>query len=164
MWKVRFQINRAFWWLDLVTRTIHELTAWPVWKFCPVVQQLAWPFCSPYMLHTCAILATCKSRAIMRSSRETLLECTHLSILTLSHTLPLHNSHLNTRYLIAKLQANLARNEANTWLNKFNLTVSFWVIVTRSLKSLPKYLSHRGSGPEVVQKKKKSFQKWIFWN
>ena len=41
---------------------------------------------------------------------------------TLSHTQPLHNSHLNTRFLNAELQANLARNKANTWLNKFNLT------------------------------------------
>ena len=32
---------------------------------------------------------------------------------TLSHTLPLHDSHLNTRLLIAKIQANLAWNKAN---------------------------------------------------
>ena len=32
---------------------------------------------------------------------------------TLSHTLPLHESHLNIGLLIAKLQANLARNKAN---------------------------------------------------
>ena len=32
---------------------------------------------------------------------------------TLSHTLPLHDSHLNTWLLIAKIQANLARNKAN---------------------------------------------------
>ena len=32
---------------------------------------------------------------------------------TLSHTLPLHDSHLNTRLLIAKIQANLARNKVN---------------------------------------------------
>ena len=31
---------------------------------------------------------------------------------TLSHTLPLHDSHLNTGLLIAKIQANLARNKA----------------------------------------------------
>ena len=49
---------------------------------------------------------------------------------TLSHTLPLHESHLNTRYLITKLQTNLARNKANTWLNKFNLTKwNTWIIV-----------------------------------
>ena len=32
---------------------------------------------------------------------------------TLSHTLPLHDSHLNTGLLIAKIQANLARNKVN---------------------------------------------------
>ena len=42
---------------------------------------------------------------------------------TFSHTLPLYKSHLNIGYLISKLQANLARNKANTWLNKFNLTI-----------------------------------------
>ena len=41
---------------------------------------------------------------------------------TLSHTQPLHNSHINTWYLITKIQVNLAWNKANTWLNKFNLT------------------------------------------
>ena len=41
---------------------------------------------------------------------------------TLSHTLPLHDSHLNTGFLSAVLQANLSRNKANTWLIKFNLT------------------------------------------
>ena len=41
---------------------------------------------------------------------------------TLFHILPLYNSHLNIGYLITKLYANLARNKANTWLNKFNLT------------------------------------------
>ena len=32
---------------------------------------------------------------------------------TLSHLLPLHDSHLNTGLQIAKLQANLARNKVN---------------------------------------------------
>ena len=32
---------------------------------------------------------------------------------TLSHTLPLHDSHLNTGLLIAKIQENLAWNKAN---------------------------------------------------
>ena len=52
-----------------------------------------------------------------------ILLITHtLEFFTLSHTQPLHDSHLNTAYLIAELQANLARNKSNTWLNKFNLT------------------------------------------
>ena len=36
---------------------------------------------------------------------------------TLSHTLPLHDSHLNTGLLIAKIQANLARNKANKMID-----------------------------------------------
>ena len=44
--------------LERVMSLSRELTAWPDWKLCPVVLQLAWPFSSPCMLHTCAILAT----------------------------------------------------------------------------------------------------------
>ena len=36
---------------------------------------------------------------------------------TISHTLPLHDSHLNIELLIAKIQANLARNKANTMVD-----------------------------------------------
>ena len=60
----------------------------------------------------------------MSSSRKNALECTHDQFFTFSRTQPLHYSHLNTEFLIAKLQANLAQNKANTWLNKFNLTIS----------------------------------------
>ena len=37
---------------------------------------------------------------------------------TLSHTLPLHDSHLNIGILIAKIQENLARNKANKMVDK----------------------------------------------
>ena len=37
---------------------------------------------------------------------------------TLSHILPLHDSHLNTGLLIAKIQANLAGNKANKMVDK----------------------------------------------
>ena len=40
--------------------------------------------------------------------------CTHLKFSSHSHIQPLYNSHLNTRYLIAKIQANLTQNKANT--------------------------------------------------
>ena len=43
-----------------------------------------------------------------------LLNAHTLEFFTLSHTQPLHDSHLSTRYLIAEIQANLARNKANT--------------------------------------------------
>ena len=37
---------------------------------------------------------------------------------TLSRTLPLHDSHLNTGLLIAKIQVNLVRNKANKMVDK----------------------------------------------
>ena len=43
----------------------------------------------------------------------------------LSHTLPLHDSHLNTRFLNAELQANWHGIKLTKWLIKFNLTRSF---------------------------------------
>ena len=63
-------------------------------------------------------LASCEPPA--RSSCESLLHCTVLSIS--SHSLTNYHSHLNIGLLIAKLQANLARNKAKRWLIKSNLT------------------------------------------
>ena len=56
---------------------------------------------------------------------------------TLSHTLPLHDSHLNTGLLIAKLQANLAWNKANKMVDliqPYNLKDYF----------IPSYFQDRG--------------------
>ena len=63
-----------------------------------------------YMLHLCASSGGLQAA---RSSRVSLLHCTVLRISSHSHTLPLHDSHLNTGLLIAKLQTNLAHNKAN---------------------------------------------------
>ena len=38
---------------------------------------------------------------------------------TFSHTLPLHDYHLNTGLLIAKIQANLTSNKTNKMVDKF---------------------------------------------
>ena len=54
---------------------------------------------------------------------------------TLSHTLPLHDSHLNTWLLITKIQANLARNKANKLVNQiqpYNLLL--WLFYDKTLK------------------------------
>ena len=62
-------------------------------------------------------LAACSREPPARSSRESLLLCTilNISLHSLTHypTLPLHESHLNTGLLIAKIQANLTRNKVN---------------------------------------------------
>ena len=127
--KSEFSTNRAFWRLNLMTRTSRESKSWAnclakleVLSYSAsvvVTLQL------PCMLHMCVILATYQSWASHKIQSQDSFELyTSWVFFTISHTLPSHKSHLNTRYLIAKLQANLARNKANTWLNKFNLTWS----------------------------------------
>ena len=60
------------------------------------------------------LLAACKPRATREIQSRVLVSLHNLEhFFTLSHTLPLHDSHLNTGLLIAKIQANLAQNKAN---------------------------------------------------
>ena len=67
------------------------------------------------MLHTCASFGGLPFASQPRVSAS-LHNLEHF--FTLSHLLPLHNSHLNTGLLIAKIQANLARNKANKMVDK----------------------------------------------
>ena len=60
------------------------------------------------------LLAACSRESPARSSRESLFFLHTLEhFFTLSHSLPLQESHLNTGLLIAEIQANLAWNKAN---------------------------------------------------
>ena len=60
------------------------------------------------------LLAACSRESPVRSSCESLFFLHTLKhFFTLSHSLPLQESHLNTGLLIAEIQANLARNKAN---------------------------------------------------
>ena len=100
--------------LDWVASPTRELTEWLVWTFCPVVLQLAQWFSFSACFTCVHLLAACKlgaTRKIQPQVPASLHNLEHFSIL--SHTLPLHDSHINTGLLIAKLQANLARNKAN---------------------------------------------------
>ena len=137
MQKVRFVTNRAVWQLGLATGISRELTAWPDWKFCPMVLQLAWLFSSPECFTSVPPLATRQLwvNHEIQSQGPSWVHTLEL-FFTLSHTLPLHDSHLNTRFLSAILQANLSWNKANTWLIKFNLTISpFGYSVTKHPKT-----------------------------
>ena len=59
-------------------------------------------------------LVACNRESPVRSSREFLFFLqTFELIFTLSHSLPLQESHLNTGLLITEIQANLSRNKAN---------------------------------------------------
>ena len=54
---------------------------------------------------------------------------------TLSHTLPLHDSHLNTGLLIAKTQANLSGNKDNKMVNKIQpYNLPLWLFRDKILK------------------------------
>ena len=113
MWKVIFCQTGCL--SDLTSRlgwvasSSREQTAWPAWGFCPVVN--SWCDASAFgMLGTCASIwrLAAASHPRVPASLHTLEQ-----FFTLSHTLPLHDSHINTGLLIAKIQANLARNKAN---------------------------------------------------
>ena len=117
MWKVRF--SQTWWSGDLTSRlgwvasSSREQTAYPTWDFCPVVQQLVQRFSFWHAWHMCIILAACSREPPVRSSRVPASLHTLEQFFTLSHTLPLYDSHLNIGLLIAKIQANLAQNKAN---------------------------------------------------
>ena len=110
-----------FWQLDsrlgLVASFSRKITNWPNCMSCsaPAVMTLQFSAC-----FTC--VAFLASHHLRDPVARILLIAHTLEFFTLSHIQPLHDSHLNTGYLIAELQANLVRNKANKWLNKFNLT------------------------------------------
>ena len=73
----------------------------------------------PRMLHTCANfggLLVVSHPQVQPRVFVSLHNLEHLFIL--SHSLPLHDSHLNTGLLISKIQANLAQNKANKMVDK----------------------------------------------
>ena len=100
--------------LNWVMSLSRELTEWPDCNFCPVVLQLAWQFSFSACFTRVHLLAACKPRATCEIQSRVLASLHSLEhFFTLSHTLPLHDFHLNTGLLIAKLQANLPRNKVN---------------------------------------------------
>ena len=104
--------------LDWVASPSRELIEWPDWTFCFVVLQLVWWFSFSACFTSVYLLAACKPWAtseIQLRIPDSLHSFEHF--FTLSHTLPLHDSHLNTGLLIVKLQANLVRNKANKMVN-----------------------------------------------
>ena len=110
--------NSVFLWLDLTTRLSCEFklraNGLASLELLSCSEQLAQLFSFWHAWHVCFNLVACSHKPPAKSSRESLLLCTHLSNSShFSHTLPLHDSYLNTGFLIAKIQANLARNKAN---------------------------------------------------
>ena len=76
-----------------------------------------------FQLLTCLacvqLLAAYKPRATCEIQSRVLATLQNLKhFLILSHTLSLHDSHLNIGLLIAKIQANLTRNKTNKMVDK----------------------------------------------
>ena len=130
--KVCEKCEKSFFWkigrsgihlsLGQVASSNREITDWPNCPFlsssAPAVVTLQLPAC-----FTCvAFWQVISHEPLAILVARMLLNVHTFEIFTLSHTQSLHDSHLNIKYLIAELQANLAQNKANTWLNKFNLT------------------------------------------
>ena len=112
--KSQFFHNIVNWRLGLATWLSHESKPRANW-----MAKLDFLSCSAtasvtvqllYILHSCA-----SSGGLQATSHPRVLASLHSFeyFFTLSHALPLHDSHLNTGLLIAKLQENLAQNKAN---------------------------------------------------
>ena len=91
--------------LDWAASSSYEVVEQPDWNFCPVVLQLAWRFSFSPCLARVQLLAAYKPQATCKIQSWVLDSLHNLEhFFTLSHTLPLHDSHLNTGLLIAKIQ------------------------------------------------------------
>ena len=105
-------------WLDWVMSPNREITKWLYWTFCPVLLQRAWRFSFSTCFTRMHLLAACKPWATHEIQLQVPVSLHSFEhFFTLSHTLLLHDSHLNIGLLIAKLQANLARNKANKMID-----------------------------------------------
>ena len=90
----------------------------------------------PYMLHMCANfggLPVASHPRVQPRVSASLQNLEHL--FTLSHSLPLHDSHINTRLLIAKIQVNLVWNKTNKMVDKIQpYNLPLWLFCDKTLK------------------------------
>ena len=82
------------------------------------------------------LLATRKLRATCEIQSRVPVSLHNLEhFFTLSHTLSLHDSHLNIGLLIAKIQANLTWNKANKMVDTIQpYNLPFWLFRDKTLK------------------------------
>ena len=123
-------------WLDWIASSSCELTAWSTSDFCPIMEQLAWLFISPACFTRVPALAACESRVSCESQPWVFASLHNPEhFFTLSHSLPLHDSHLNTGLLFAKIQANLVQNKANKMVDKIQpYNLPLWLFRNKTLK------------------------------
>ena len=121
--KRQFYPNRVVWRLDLVTKLSREfkprangLASLGLLSSSATASMTLQFSC---MLHTCANFGGLPVASHPRVQPRVSASLHNLEhFFTLSHSLPLHNSHINIGLLIAKIQANLAQNKANKMVDK----------------------------------------------
>ena len=114
MWRVRFFQNGAGLRFDWVASSSREVTE-QLSCSAPAGMTLQFLAC----LACVQLLTACSHKSPTRSSRESLFFLHTLEhFFTLSHLLPLQESHLNTGLLIAEIQTNLTWNKANKMVDK----------------------------------------------
>ena len=124
-WNVKSQVfqNRAGWRLGLVTWLSHEFQPQGNWTVSLYFLSCSAPTGMMLQLLACLarvqLLTACKLRATHEIQLQIPISLHNLEhFFTLSHTLPLHDSHLNTGLLIAKIQENLTRNKTNKMVDR----------------------------------------------
>ena len=88
------------------------------------------------MLGTCATSGSLQAASHLRDPVRVPVSLHNLEhFFTFFHTLPLHDSYLNTELLIAKIQANLTRNKANKMVDKIqHYNHPLWLFRDKTLK------------------------------
>ena len=121
--KSQFFPNKVVWRLGLVTGLSREFKLQA--NGLASLGLLSWSATAgmtlhlPCMLHTYANFGGLPVASHLRVQPRVSASLHNLEhFFTLSHSLLFHDSHLNTRLLIAKIQANLARNKANKIVDK----------------------------------------------
>ena len=131
MWRVRF-LKQAW----LTTWLSHKFQPRGNWTAsCPILSCNALAGMTLQLLACLArvqLLVACSRESPARSSCESLFFLHTLKhFFTLSHSLSLQESHLNTGLLIVEIQANLARNKANKMVDKiqpYRTSFCYWKI------------------------------------
>ena len=128
-WNVKSQVfqNRAGSWLGLVAWLSHEFQPQGNWTASCSILSCSAPAGMTLQLLACLareqFLAAWSRESPASSNCESLFFLHTLEhFFTLSHSLPLQESHLNTGLRLVEIHANLARNKANKIIDK-NLTL-----------------------------------------
>ena len=127
MWKVKFFKTELVGGLDsrlgLLAWLSREFQLRGNWMTSLYFLSCSAPAVMTLQLLTCLahvqLLAACKPQATCEiQSRVPISLHNSEQFFSLSYTLPLHDSHLNTGLLIAKIQANLTQNKTNKMVDK----------------------------------------------